>query len=168
MSKELSAYLKKCPRSVEEVATNIGKDLALTRRILSQLLIYGKVILLDGKYLIPKKKNKYNNTKVVVNGIKFDSIKESKRHLELKMLLKVKKISELKLQPKFLLSKKVKFNGKTLRSRYYIADFQYIIDNETIVEDVKSIATEEDKTYRLKRHLFLSLYPQYKFIETIT
>lgn len=84
-------------------------------------------------------KTKYGNKKVIIDGIQFDSKKEGKRYLELKLLLKAKKIKDLELQPKFELQPMFKKNGKTYRKINYIADFKYfdIEDNKIIVEDVK-------------------------------
>lgn len=109
--------------------------------------------------------SKYKNIKVVVGDKIFDSKKEGNRYIDLLELEKKGRISDLKLQPRFVLLDKMKWNGKTLRKISYISDFQYI-ENETgdmIVEDVKGFLTP---IYKLKRHLFLSLYPGYKFIET--
>ena len=50
--------------------------------------------------------NKYYNEKVIVDGIKFDSKKESKRYVELKLLEKVKLIKDLELQKEFELQPK--------------------------------------------------------------
>lgn len=43
--------------------------------------------------------NKFKNKKTKIDGITFDSRKEANRYLELKLMLKTGKISELKLQP---------------------------------------------------------------------
>ena len=55
----------------------------------------------------------------------FDSIRESQRYKELKLLERAGEISNLKLQPKFLLQDSFKKNGKTYRKIEYIADFSY-------------------------------------------
>lgn len=69
--------------------------------------------------------NKYKNKKVIVDDYIFDSIQESRRYKELKLLLKAGKIRDLKLQPRFLLQDSFKKNGKTFRKIEYIADFMY-------------------------------------------
>lgn len=69
--------------------------------------------------------NKYRNKKVIVEDYVFDSIAESRRYKELKLLLKANKISDLKLQPRFLLQDSFKKNGKTFRKIEYVADFMY-------------------------------------------
>lgn len=100
-----------------------------------------------------KKQNKYRNKKILIDGKKFDSIKEGDRYKELKLLQKTGKISELKLQPTYLLQDSFKIENKTIRAIKYVADFEYI-DNKTgkvIVEDVKGYRTD---VYKLKKKLF--------------
>lgn len=100
--------------------------------------------------------NKYRNKKVQVDMYVFDSIQESRRYKELKLLLKAGKISDLQLQPRFLLQDSFKKNGKTFRKIEYIADFQYIENGKTIVEDVKGMQTE---VFKLKHKIFEKVYP---------
>lgn len=69
--------------------------------------------------------NKYRNKKVVIDGIKFHSQAEGSRYLELKLLTRAKEISNLQLQPHFLLQEEFKKNGKTYKKIEYIADFMY-------------------------------------------
>jgi len=112
--------------------------------------------------------NKYGNIKVtrIVNGEKvtFDSKKEGRRYDQLLLLLKARKITELKLQPKFLLIDTLRLDGhKTMPKKHYIADFQYKQDGIEIVEDVKGMKTA---IYQIKKHLLLAKYGHlYKFIE---
>lgn len=100
--------------------------------------------------------NKYKNTKIVVDNIKFDSNLEATRYKELKLLLRAGEISNLELQPRFLLQDSFKKNGKTYRKIEYIADFQYIENGKTIVEDVKGIQTD---VFKLKHKIFEKVYP---------
>lgn len=100
--------------------------------------------------------NKYRNKKVIVEDYGFDSIQESRRYKELKLLLKAGQISNLELQPHFLLQDSFKKNGKTYRKIEYIADFKYIEEGKTIVEDVKGMQTD---VFKLKRKLFEKKYP---------
>ena len=69
--------------------------------------------------------SKYYNKKVQVDMYVFDSIAEGRRYKELKILEKAGEISELKLQPRFLLQESFRKNGKTYRKIEYIADFMY-------------------------------------------
>ncbi len=108
-------------------------------------------------------KSKYNNKKTIVNGIKFDSKKEAARYSHLELLNRSGMISDLELQPRFEIIPKHAFNGKTQRKRSYVADFKYKQGDDTVIEDVKGFKTA---VYKLKRALFLTQYPQYKFIET--
>lgn len=115
------------------------------------------------------KSNKYHNTKVIYNGIKFDSKKERDRYINLKQLEKVGIIKELELQPKFLLLDTIHYKDKTYPKTYYKADFKYF-DNEKgkyIVEDVKSPITAKDKVYRLKIKMLLTKYPDIDFVEVL-
>lgn len=111
-----------------------------------------------------RKRSKYRNTRVLVDGIRFDSKKEAKRYQELLLLLKNQSIRDLKLQPKFLLQEGFTYNGKRERAIYYIADFQYIdvASNRLVVEDVKGWRTD---VYKLKRKLFLFIYHDIDFRE---
>ena len=97
--------------------------------------------------------SKYRNKKVTIDGITFDSIKESKRYQELKLLERSKEISVLKLQPQFELQPSFKKNGKIYKKITYKADFMYFDNrlNKTIVEDVKGFKTE---VYKLKKKIF--------------
>lgn len=101
-------------------------------------------------------RSKFFSKKVVVDGITFDSKKESQRYLQLKELEKEGKIKDLELQKEYVLQDKFKLNGKTRRAITYRADFTYIstIDNRVHVEDVKSPYTKKDKVYRIKKKLF--------------
>ena len=59
--------------------------------------------------------NKYRNKKVIVDGKEFDSKKEGDRYKKLRLLERAGEISDLELQPRFLLQDKFKKNGKTYR-----------------------------------------------------
>ena len=100
--------------------------------------------------------NKYRNKKVQVDMYVFDSIAESVRYKELKLLEQAGEISELTLQPRFLLQEAFRKNGKSYRKIEYIADLQYIEKGKTIVEDVKGIQTD---VFKLKHKIFEKLYP---------
>ena len=58
--------------------------------------------------------NKYKNKKVQIDMYVFDSIAESRRYKELALLQRAGKITELQLQPRFLLQESFKKNGKKL------------------------------------------------------
>lgn len=106
--------------------------------------------------------SKYKNKKIEIDGFKFDSKKEGNRYLELILLLKAKKITDLYLQPDFILQDSFKDkNGKHHRKISYIGDFKYVINGETFVEDSKGFKTD---IFRLKLKLLLFKYPDINFI----
>lgn len=110
------------------------------------------------------KRSKYGNQKTVINGIVFDSKKESERYLELAMLQKAGVIKNLERQKRFEIVPKTKDE----RAVFYQADFVYqeVESGKLICEDVKSDATRKDKVYIIKRKLFKYLYPEYEFRES--
>lgn len=111
--------------------------------------------------------SKYHARKVVVDGIQFDSRKEANRWTELRLLERAGAISELQRQVRYLLipahyeaferygkdGKRLKDGRRCVeRAVWYVADFQYVQDGKTIVEDVKGLKTKE---YILKRKMLL-------------
>lgn len=100
--------------------------------------------------------NKYKNKKTQVDMYVFDSAREAKRYKELKLLERVGEISNLELQPRFILQDSFKKNGRTYRKIEYIADFKYIENGKIIVEDVKGLQTD---VFKLKHKLFEKTYP---------
>lgn len=101
--------------------------------------------------------NKYKNRKIQIDRYVFDSVKEGKRYRELALLEQAGEISELELQPKFLLQESFRKNGKTYRKIEYRADFMYKQDGKVIVEDVKGMKTD---VFKLKLKLFEYKYPE--------
>lgn len=95
------------------------------------------------KYHVSDKENR------TFDGIVFDSKKEMLRYAELKLMVRGKLISDLKLQPSFDLQEKFKFQGETIHPIKYFADFSYfdIQKKKWIIEDVKGMKTKE---YMLK------------------
>lgn len=97
--------------------------------------------------------NKYKNSCVEYDGIKFDSIKEKGRYVTLKRMEENGEITDLKCQVRFKLLPSQKRNGKIIEHpTSYIADFTYIKNGEYVVEDVKGMATP---AYILKRKMML-------------
>jgi hypothetical protein len=95
---------------------------------------------------------KYSSRKTVVDNINFSSKREANRYVELKLLQKAGLISNLSLQPEFMLQPGFEKNGKRYRPIRYIADFRYFDERgNDIVEDTKGVRT---KVYRLKKKLF--------------
>ncbi len=109
------------------------------------------------------KKHKYNAKPIEFDGFKFDSKKEAKRYLELKMFERAGKIRDLKLQPVFLLQEGFYRNGKAIRQMTYRADFEYLDEKgRKIVEDVKGVKTKE---YQIKKKIFLKKFKDVVFRE---
>jgi len=106
--------------------------------------------------------NKYKNKKCSFDGYKFDSKKEMNRYLQLKLLQRGGKISDLTLQPSYMLQESFKINGKTIRAIKYVADFKYIENGVVVVEDVKGCLTD---VYKIKKKLFLHKYFDLEFRE---
>ena len=100
--------------------------------------------------------SKYHARKTTVDGITFDSRRESARYLELKALERAGEISELELQvPYVLLEGTPGPDGRKLRPMKYIADFRYKDSDGNIrVEDSKGFITKE---YKIKKRLMWQL-----------
>lgn len=116
---------------------------------------------------VKKPKRKYRNTvtSLIHKGekVRFDSKAELARFTHLHQLEQAGVISDLELQPEYLLQQGFKRNGKTHRAVHYLADFRYQKNGQTIVEDVKGM---KNTVYLLKRKLFLAQYGQdLRFIE---
>lgn len=102
-------------------------------------------------------KSKYNAIKTEIDGHKFDSKFEAEHYASLKLMERAGVISDLKLQPRFLLQEGFVYQGHKERKIEYVADFQYTRNGETVVEDTKSKATRT-QAYKIKRKLFLYKY----------
>lgn len=101
--------------------------------------------------------SKYGNKKIQEDNITFDSTKEYGRYTILKQLVKMKKITDLEVHPRFELQNSfISDQGSKERAITYSADFSYRDEHGKIhVEDCKGMKTE---VYKMKRKLFL-----YKF-----
>lgn len=93
--------------------------------------------------------NKYNNIKTVVDGIKFDSKRETYYYLYYKRLQESKIISDLKLQTPI----KFDIDGKHIFT--YKADFEYEDEYGHHYIDVKGVETP---VFRLKKKLIEAKY----------
>lgn len=100
--------------------------------------------------------SKYGAKKTTIDGITFASKKEAGRYCELKILLQTGVITDLVLQPRFVLQEKCTVRSEKLRAIEYVGDFQYTCEGVTIVEDVKGVLTE---VFKLKSKLFKYKYP---------
>lgn len=133
----------------------------------------------------PKKLAKHRNIKVYVyedglvssekleghGGVKekYDSRKEYRRCLELRLLEKAGRISNLQRQTSFLISSAfVDSEGKKHRAITYCADFIYVEDGLEVVEDVKAYSMEKQQflcteAFRMKWKTLQKLYPDKVF-----
>lgn len=112
-------------------------------------------------------RNKYHSRKISRDGMDFDSLKEYRRYCELALLEKAGQITGLKLQVPFELlpaqyetferygkkGQRLKDGSRCIeKAVIYKADFVYIENGKTIVEDTKGFKT---KDYILKRKMML-------------
>lgn len=95
-------------------------------------------------------KRKYQNKKVEIRGIKFDSKLESNIYLKILELAKTYKF-DYKLQPRYLLVEKFDLEGKKFRAITYVGDFELVINGQVYTIDSKGIETQ---VFSLKKKLF--------------
>lgn len=99
-------------------------------------------------------RNKYFAHKTKVDGITFDSHKESFVYQQLLLMQKAKKISKLLLQPEFVLQQPYTNSaGIKIKAIKYRADFSFYDHEEKCfrVVDVKGFKTA---VYKLKKKMF--------------
>lgn len=94
--------------------------------------------------------SKYHATSVIVDNIRFSSVKESRRYQQLKLLQKIGEIRELELQVPLALDAANFDTGEIICCGHYVADFRYfdVKRNVSIIEDTKGFRTP---MYRLKK-----------------
>lgn len=91
------------------------------------------------------KKAKYNNKKVICDGIKFDSIGESRRYYELKLLERAGEIWDLQLQVR------IPCLINDIKVFTYVADFVYTDRlRGKVIEDFKGMLTD---IFKLKQKI---------------
>lgn len=111
---------------------------------------------------------KYGNKKTEVQGILFDSKRESERYKDLRMMEQVGVISGLRLQPEYVLQegfevKNTKGGKNKIRAIKYRGDFEYWKNGLQYCEDTKGFKTE---VYKLKKKMFLKKFPEIVFKES--
>ena len=98
---------------------------------------------------LAKKKPKYHNKPIIIDGISFQSKKEGERYKVLKLAEKAGEIQDLKLQVSFpFVLNKVKIGS-------YKADFVYSRNGAVVVEDVKGMKTP---LYRWKKKMMKAFF----------
>ena len=107
---------------------------------------------------INQKRNKFNARKTVVDGIVFHSAAEANRYKILKILEKSGHIKELKLQVPYTFYCISEPSLDCKKMFTYYADFVYVENGRTVIEDVKSKATSKIAVYRLKKKLIEAYY----------
>jgi hypothetical protein len=127
------------------------------------LLQKNPALRVNQKYSLPgrrpnAKESKYHNRKTVVDGIEFDSGREAKRYAELKIRQCLGEITDLELQPEFVLQEGFRKNGNWYRAIVYRADFRYkeVATGEIVVEDSKGCRTD---VFLIKQKMFEKRYP---------
>lgn len=110
------------------------------------------------------KKQKYNNKKIEIDGIKFDSRDESLYYLYLKECVDEGSVFHFELQPKYELVPKFQYMGENRRAMTYSPDFKITkTDGTNYVVDVKSMGTATQQG-ELRRKLFEYYYPEIELI----
>lgn len=99
----------------------------------------------------------------------FDSEKEYTRWQELKLLAAAGQIAELKRQVPLVIQEAFEYEGSRVLPIVYVADFMYIQDGQTVVEDVKGFDKKAEKyreteAFRLKWKLLKAKYPNLHFV----
>lgn len=102
----------------------------------------------------PNGRNKHGAKKTNVDGITFHSRTEARFYVRLNMLLKARQLTNLELQPKFMLQEEfVDGIGEKHKPIYYVADFKVTFpDGRTKVYDTKGDKTPD---YVLKKKMFI-------------
>src|SRR5690625_4823265 len=104
-----------------------------------------------------KRKSKYNNQRVTVDGYTFDSKMEAEYYHQLKLRKRANDIKDFKLQTRYLLQKRFRKNAKKYNKIEYIADFEIIHNDETReLIDVKGVRTQ---VFNIKKKMFHKRYP---------
>jgi hypothetical protein len=86
----------------------------------------------------------------MLDGFKFDSKKEAKRYMELKLLERGNIISNLQLQVPFELIPSQKGGMRKELPMRYLADFVYTENGKQVIEDSKGVKTAD---YIIKRKM---------------
>ena len=104
--------------------------------------------------------NKYGARKKEIDGLLFDSTKEAKRYMALKLLEQTGQIKELRRQVEYLLiPSQKKPSGGVERAVKYHPDFVYHTRaGDLVVEDVKSEPTRKKPDYVMRRKLMLMVH----------
>lgn len=97
---------------------------------------------------------KYHAKRCTIDNINFDSIAESNRYQELKLLEMAGQIKGLMVHPRFIIWQ----HGKD--KIVYEADFIYYENGKQVTEDVKGVETP---VFKLKAKMFRAMFPEMDF-----
>jgi hypothetical protein len=115
----------------------------------------------DRDRVAPLRANKYHAQVCTVDGIRFDSRKESRRYERLKILAAAGEITALELQPEFPITvvELWRDDGRWIVCGRFRADFRYIEtrSGEVVIEDTKSGPTKTT-AYRLRKRLVEAIH----------
>lgn len=99
---------------------------------------------------------KYGNTKVTVDGHKFDSKMEADYYYYLKIKKSKGEIANFTVHPTIVIQEPFKFKGKTVKAITYTPDFMVrYLDGNVDYIDVKGVKTQE---FRIKEKMLKYLY----------
>jgi hypothetical protein len=106
----------------------------------------------------PKKQfRKFKNHLVIIDHLKFDSLREAQKYSQRCFLAAQRIIKDLQIHPSFELC----VNGTKICK--YVSDFAYTYNGKQIVEDIKGVETP---AFKIKAKLFRALYPEYSLVIT--
>jgi len=97
---------------------------------------------------------KYGDKPTIDYNIKFASKKEAHRYLILRDDLQHGRITNLETQPEYKIWT-LREDGTEIAVARYVADFRYVRDGKTVIEDVKGVKTP---VYKLKKKLIEARY----------
>ena len=95
---------------------------------------------------------KYNSRRVTIDGYTFDSVRESQRYGELKLMEKAGEIRNLDVHPEIELQPRFFYLGERIRAIKYEADFSYVENGMKVFEDLKGCETQ---LFRVKWKMLL-------------
>lgn len=90
-----------------------------------------------------------------VDGIQFRSTLEAETYQILKLWQDAGAISQLELQPRFVIQSGFLYREKRIKPMYYTPDFAFIRAGENVAVEAKGFRTEP---YRMRRKMFLQKY----------
>lgn len=150
---------------LDALSVELGQDVETALQIVHYLTQgrYGE----DGN---EKKPNKFHNIPTDYDDCHFESQKEAQRYVELRLLVRIGDIKDLRVHPKYVLQEAFKgADGKVVREIYHKPDFSYTVceTGEMCVEDVKGGTATQTRNWKNKYKLFLKRYPNitYKVVE---